>query len=268
MSIGRIAPRRLADSIVEELENMILEGTLQPGERLPAERNLAERFGVSRPSLREAVQRMATKGLLVSRQGGGHYVAESLGSSFTDPLITLLEGRPDAQRDLLEYRRTLEADCAYYAALRATAVDKAHLKTAYENLQACYASDGKSDLDQEGSADARFHLAIAEASHNVILLHTIRGLFSLLETNVVTNIGGMYAREKKTRSELMEQHRRLFEAIIEGRADDARYFAGQHIQYAQHVLSEQHESDRRMERSLRRTTRGVAAETDRPAKEH
>lgn len=253
MNIGRIAPRRLADSIVEELESMILEGTLQPGERLPSERTLAERFGVSRPSLREAMQRLATKGLLVSRQGGGHYVSESLGSSFTDPLITLLKGRPEAQRDLLEYRRTLEADCAYYAALRATTLDKTHLKTAYEALQACYASDASGDLAEEGAADARFHLAIAEASHNVILLHTIRGLFSLLKKNVVTNIGGMYARKKETRSKLMDQHRLLFEAIIEGRADDARHFAGQHLQYAQQVLSEQHESDQRMERSLRRT---------------
>lgn len=257
MSIGRISPKRLADSIVEELENMILEGTLQPGERLPAERTLAERFGVSRPSLREAVQRLATRGLLVTRQGGGHFVTESLGSSFSDPLITLLEGRPEAQRDLLEYRRTLEADCAYYAALRATTVDKTHLKTAYESLQACYASAGSSDLSEEGAADARFHLAIAEASHNVVLLHTIRGLFNLLRINVVTNIGGMYARENQTRSELMDQHRLLFEAIIEGRADDARYFAGQHIQYAQRVLSEKHESDQRMERSLRRDGPGL-----------
>ena len=254
MSIGKIAPKRLADTIVDELENMILEGTLQPGERLPAERTLAERFGVSRPSLREAVQRLATKGLLVSRQGGGHYVSEALGTSFTDPLITLLEGRPDAQRDLLEYRRTLEGDCAYYAALRATALDKAHLKTAYETLQACYDPDGSCDLSEEGAADARFHLAIAEASHNVILLHTIRGLFSLLETNVVNTIGSMYAREKQTRSELMEQHRLLFEAIIDGRADEARQFAGQHIEYAQDVLSEHHESNRRMERSLRRSS--------------
>lgn len=257
MSIGKIAPKRLADTIVDELENMILEGTLQPGERLPAERTLADRFGVSRPSLREAVQRLAAKGLLVSRHGGGHYVAESLGSSFTDPLIALLEGRPDAQRDLLEYRRTLEADCAYYAALRATEVDKAHLKTAYETLQACYASDSSNDLSEEGAADARFHLAIAEASHNVILLHTIRGLFSLLKTNVVNTIGSMYAQEKQTRSELMEQHRLLFEAIIEGRADDARHFAGQHIEYAQNVLSEQYENDRRMERSLRRSSQTI-----------
>ncbi|MDL0431726.1 GntR family transcriptional regulator [Marinobacter sp. TBZ242] len=268
MNMGKIAPKRLADSIVEELENMILEGTLQPGERLPAERTLAERFGVSRPSLREAVQRLATKGLLVSRQGGGHFVAESLGSSFTDPLIALLEGRPDAQRDLLEYRRTLEADCAYYAALRATAVDKTHLKAAYETLHACYASGNSSDLGEEGSADARFHLAIAEASHNVVLLHTIRGLFSLLKTNVVANIGDMYARDRKTRSELMEQHRLLFEAIIEGRADDARHFAGHHIQYALQALSEQNESDRRLERSLRRNSQGTTAIPGKPAREH
>lgn len=66
----------------------------------------------------------------------------------------------------------------------------------------------------------------------------------------------------------MEQHRLLFEAIIEGRADDARYFAGQHIQYAQNVLSQQHENDRRMERSLRRNNLGTAARADKSAREH
>ena len=158
MDVGQIAPRRLADTIVEQLETMILEGTLQPGERLPPERVLSEQFGVSRPSLREAIQRLTAKGLLISRQGGGNYVTESLGGSFSDPLIPLLENRPDAQRDLLEFRRTLEADCAYYAALRATEVDRAHLKTAYEALQACYGSDRNRDLEAEGAADARFHL--------------------------------------------------------------------------------------------------------------
>jgi GntR family transcriptional repressor for pyruvate dehydrogenase complex len=252
MDIGRIAPRRLADAIVEQLETMILEGTLKPGERLPAERALAEQLGVSRPSLREAIQRLAARGLLTSRQGGGNFVTESLGSSFSDPLITLLENRPEAQKDLLEFRRTLEGDCAYYAAIRATAVDKAHLKSAYEKLQACYSAGENEDVREEGAADAQFHLAIAEASHNVVLLHTIRGLFGLLKDNVVTNIGGMYARESKTRAGLIEQHRLLFEAIIEGRAEDARHYAGQHIQHAQNVLSEQHESDKRMARSLRR----------------
>ena len=252
MDIGHIAPRRLADTIVEQLETMILEGTLQPGERLPPERVLAGQFGVSRPSLREAVQRLSAKGLLVSRQGGGNFVTESLGGSFSDPLIPLLENRPEAQRDLLEFRRTLEADCAYYAALRATEVDRTHLKNAYETLQACYAKDTDRNLEEEGAADARFHLAIAEASHNVILLHTIRNLFNMLKSNVVTNIGGMYQREAETRQGLADQHRMLFEAIMESRAEDARELAGTHIQYVQKVLSERSENHRRLERSLRR----------------
>lgn len=256
MKIGNIVPLRLADTIVEQLETMILEGSLQPGERLPAERVLAEQIGVSRSSLREAIQRLAARGLLTSRQGGGNYVAESLGSSFSDPLVALLKNRPEAQKDLLEFRRTLEADCAYYAALRATDVDRHHLQKAYEALLACYSAGEERNLGGEGAANARFHLAIAEASHNVVLLHTIRGLFSLLKDNVVTNIGGMYAKDSKTRTGLTEQHGSLFEAIMEGRADDARHHAGQHLQYAQNVLSEQHESDKRMARSLRRDRLG------------
>lgn len=74
MEFGQVRQRRLSDDIVAQLEAMILEGTLKSGERLPAERVLAEQFGVSRPSLREAIQKLVAKGLLVSRQGGGNYV--------------------------------------------------------------------------------------------------------------------------------------------------------------------------------------------------
>eukprot|EP00163_Fabomonas_tropica_P024832 TRINITY_DN4278_c0_g1_i1.p1 TRINITY_DN4278_c0_g1~~TRINITY_DN4278_c0_g1_i1.p1 ORF type:complete len:259 (-),score=29.91 TRINITY_DN4278_c0_g1_i1:453-1229(-) len=252
MPIGQIAPRRLADTIVEQLETMILEGALQPGERLPPERVLAERFGVSRPSLREAVQRLAAKGLLKSRQGGGNYVTESLGSSFSDPLIHLLENRPDAQRDLLEFRRTLESDCAYYAALRATEVDRDHLRSAYDHLQACYAEGAEPNREAEGLADSRFHLAIAEASHNVILLHTTRNLFNMFKSNLLLNIDGLYASETETRDNLKQQHQALFEAIVEGHADEARALAGSHIQYVQQQLSERTENNRRLARARRR----------------
>ena len=182
MEVGQVRQRRLSDDIVAQLETMILEGTLKAGERLPAERVLAERFGVSRPSLREAIQKLVAKGLLVSRQGGGNYVAESLGSTFSDPLLHLLESNPEAQRDLLEFRHTLEGSCAYYAALRATELDRERLSEAFAALQDCYSRSGKVTRVEEGAADARFHLAIAEASHNLVLLHTIRGLFDLLNS--------------------------------------------------------------------------------------
>jgi len=252
MSPQPIAPKRLADTIVEQLETMILEGTMQPGQRLPPERALAEQFGVSRPSLREAVQRLAAKGLLISRQGGGNFVTEHLGASFSDPLIRLLENRPEAHRDLLEFRRTLEADCAYYAAQRATEVDQELLTRAWQELDNCYRSPSEENIEREGAADAGFHMAIAEASHNIVLLHTMRNLFNLLKKDIVTNIGGMYSKDAATRQGLIEQHQALFSAIMEGRAEDARAIAGEHIGFVQQAISAHSESERRRERAVRR----------------
>ena len=252
MGFDQVRQRRLSDDIVEQLEGMILEGTLKSGERLPAERALAERFGVSRPSLREAIQKLAAKGLLVSRQGGGNYVVDSLGSTFSDPLLHLLESNPEAQRDLLEFRQTLEASCAYYAALRATEVDRERLTAAFETLQDCYARADEVSRVEEGAADARFHLAIAEASHNAVLLHTIRGLFDLLKRNVVTNIGGMYQQRTETRDMLINQHRDLYLAIIEGRAEQARDVSIRHLLYVQEVLEEVRQEVQRVARAERR----------------
>ncbi len=252
MGFNQVRQRRLSDDIVERLEGMILEGTLKSGERLPAERALAERFGVSRPSLREAIQKLAAKGLLVSRQGGGNYIVESLGSTFSDPLLHLLENNPEAQRDLLEFRQTLEASCAYYAALRATEVDRERLTAAFEALQDCYTCDDEVSRVEEGAADARFHLAIAEASHNAVLLHTIRGLFDLLKRNVVTNIGGMYQQRTETRDMLINQHRDLYLAIIEGRAEQAREVSTRHLLYVQEVLEEVRQEVQRVARAQRR----------------
>lgn len=252
MGFNQIHQRRLSDDIVERLEGMILEGTLKAGERLPAERTLSEQFGVSRPSLREAIQKLAAKGLLVSRQGGGNYVVESLGSTFSDPLLYLLENNPEAQRDLLEFRHTLEASCAYYAAMRATEVDRERLTAAFDELQDCYTRSDEVSRLEEGAADAKFHLAIAEASHNAVLLHTIRGLFDLLKRNVVTNIGGMYKQRTETRDMLISQHRDLYQAIIEGRAEQAREVSSRHILYVQEVLEEVRQEGLRMARAERR----------------
>jgi GntR family transcriptional repressor for pyruvate dehydrogenase complex len=252
MGFAQVQQRRLSDDIVERLEAMILEGSLKRGERLPAERTLAEQFGVSRPSLREAVQKLVAKGLVVSRQGGGNYVAEGLGSTFSDPLLALLENNPEAQRDLLEFRHTLEGSCAYYAAQRATELDRQRLSEAFAVLQDCYLRAGKVDRAEEGAADANFHLAIAEASHNAVLLHTIRGLFDLLKRNVLTNIGGMYAQRDETRDMLIEQHRALYQAIIDGRSEDARNLSNHHIDYVREVLAEVQQQALREQRAQRR----------------
>lgn len=121
-----------------------------------------------------------------------------------------------------------------------------------EELHACYQSSSANNLEEEAAADARFHMAIAEASHNVVLLHTMRNLFSMLKNNIVTNIGGMYSQEAQTRQNLMSQHQKLYNAIIEGREEEARAIAGEHIQFVQQTIAERGETARRRERALRR----------------
>ena len=244
--------RKLYQKIADRLRDYIVQGDFKVGSRLPPERDLTQLLGVSRPSLREAIQKLSAKGLLVSRQGGGNYVATSLGSTFSDPLLQLLESNPEAQRDLLEFRHTLEASCAFYAASRATEMDRERLRLAFERLQDCYARVDEVSRAEEGEADANFHLAIAEASHNAVLLHTIRGLFDLLKRNVVTNIGGMYKQRSETRDMLISQHRELYLAIIEGRAEDAREVASRHLVYVQEVLEEVRQEVQRMARAERR----------------
>lgn len=112
MAYSKIRQPKLSDVIEQQLEYLILEGTLRPGEKLPPERELAKQFDVSRPSLREAIQRLEAKGLLLRRQGGGTFVQTNLWQSFSDPLAELLADHPESQFDLLETRHALEGIAA------------------------------------------------------------------------------------------------------------------------------------------------------------
>ncbi|MGM0914660.1 MAG: GntR family transcriptional regulator [Pseudomonadota bacterium] len=239
---------RLADVITERLEAMILEGSLQPGQKLPPERELAERFSVSRPSLREAIQKLAARGLLISRQGGGTFISEELNSGYSDPLLEMLSRHGEFHLDLLEFRDAMEGLSAYYAALRSTPTDKALLIKRFEELEACFQGH---DPAEEAKADAAFHLAIAESAHNVLLLHTIRGIFHLLEKSIVDNLAHLFEKPE-SRPLLMKQHRALLDAILEGRAEDARTRAHEHLVFVEEGLLEVERAETRAQRALRR----------------
>ena len=132
---------RLADSVASELEARILEGSLAPGDRLPSERTLAIDMGVSRPSLREAMQKLVSKGLLTTRHGGGTFVTDRLEAHFVDPWSDMLKGNPLLHRDLLEFRQMLESQAASLAADRATDADISRLDGVYAELEASYERD-------------------------------------------------------------------------------------------------------------------------------
>lgn len=248
MKSVRLVTPRVADVILKQLESMILDGSFKPGQKFPPERELADQFGVSRPSLREALQKLAARGLVESRQGGGTYVSEQLGTTFSDPLMQLLGSHAEFHYDLLEFRHALEGLSAYYAALRSTPADKALLQKRFEELTATY---DEMNPVREAEADAAFHLAIAEAAHNVVLLHSMRGIFSLLEKSIVDNLSSLFERQD-SRSLLYTQHRELLDAILEGDPERAQAKSHNHLVYVEDGLLELSKQETRVQRALRR----------------
>lgn len=246
-----IRPAKLADTIADHLEQLILEGSLRPGERLLPERELATKFDVSRPSLREALDKLERKGLVYSGKGGGTHVAPLLGEGFTTPLSTVLQQHPETTFEYLEFRAIVEGSAAYLAALRGTDVDQAALRECFERMEQAH---GEEDPTHEADTDADFHLAIYEASHNVVMLHIMRSLSEMLRNDVFYNRAKLYLR-KGVRELLLEQHRAVYQAIMAGDPQAARTAAEAHINFTRDALMEIARADARLEVSLRRIAR-------------
>lgn len=153
---------------------------------MPAERQLATSLGVSRPSLREAIQQLNSQGVLISRRGDGTYI-QQLPEQWpqqliVNPISNLIEEDPLYRFDVQEARLVLEGGTAWYAALRSTPEDRAKIHHYFNEISR---HQNAGDSAQAAVADAEFHLAIAEASHNVVLIQMMRSLFDLLQYNVL-----------------------------------------------------------------------------------
>lgn len=246
---------RLADAIASKIEQRILEGTLRPGDRLPSERELAAEFGVSRPSVREAIQKLAAKGLLHTRGRGGTQVTDRLDAHFTDAWEQMLADHPDVHRDMLEFRGLLESQAAYWAADRCTDVDIELLDAAHARLQAQY--DG-APLEDCIDADLGFHQAIAEASHNVLVSHLCASLMKVTHGHISDNLRELHPRPHRW-DQLRGQHRDIWLAIRERRPEDAARATRAHIDFVRQCMEENALAEERRAVSLRRSSAGVQA---------
>jgi len=245
------AAERLSDRTAAALRRLILEQALQPGDRLPAERPLAARLGVSRTVLREAIQQLASQGLLATRGGGGSYVrATTVGTGPVEPLQPFqpqLRADPEYRYDVLETRHALEGATAWHAALRATDADRARIDEAFAAIARAHADN---DAAAEAAADARFHLAIAEASHNLVLVQLMRGLFDLLRTNISQSRQALYL-DPRTGPALARQHQALRDAVMAGDPAAARAAAEDHLRFVHDALRALDEDAARRERASR-----------------
>ena len=234
MPFQRIQPEKLSQSVVQQIELLLLRGILRPGEKLPSERELAEKLGVSRPSLRDALAELQDRGLLVARAGSGVFVAELLDAAFSDSLVRLFASHDEALFDYIAFRRDLEGMSAERAARYGSDTDLQVIDTIFRKMEAAHQSRDPTD---EARLDAEFHMSIAEASHNIVMLHILRAMFNLLHQGVFYN-RQMIFRQRATRDDLLDQHRAINVALQARDAIGARRAAEAHLDFVEQMLSD------------------------------
>lgn len=242
---------RVSDQVVQQLKQLIVQQGLNVGARLPAERQLASQLGASRSSLREALQQLNSLGILTSRRGDGTYLEkrpEDWSQQYiVDPISHLLEDDPLYRFDVQEARLVLEGGTAWYAAMRATASDRDNIHQCYERIMR-FQNQGNSA--QAAIADAQFHLAIAEASHNAVLIQMMRSLFDLLQYNVLLGRKKVY-NNPESADQLSDQHFQVMSAIDRKDAQAARDAVCGHIEFVINHVRSLDEEEARLQRASR-----------------
>jgi GntR family transcriptional repressor for pyruvate dehydrogenase complex len=210
---------KIADQVVGALQEWLRSGELTPGMRLPPERELAARLGVSRTSLRDALRRLELLGYLDARQGDGTYVRVPGAEAVAQPFRNLVRTVPQNAADLLEFRMLLEPEVAALAAARLTPQARQELADSLSRQLAL--KDEDPNLIHE---DALFHDALARAAGNTVVLRVLETLRDLLRDVRATALPA--AGSSRTVSE----HGRIIRAVMAQDEDAARHTMRGHLQ--------------------------------------
>ena len=226
-AIGPIRNEGLTQHLVRRLRDCILEGVIQPGERLPAERELAVMLNVSRSSLRQALKAFQVMGVLEVRQGSGNYLTESAGRIVREPEDLLVPLRGITFAELFEARRAVEAEGAACAAERARKHELDEMEAAIEQM-----SLAREDIVRFTQQDAAFHRAIALASGNSVFI-----CFVTLVQQVLMDAHLAHAKASKL-PRLREEHRRILAAIRSRNVELARSEMLTHLTLSRHYADQ------------------------------
>ena len=216
-----IRTSRLYEQIVQQIEESVLKGVLKAGDQLPAERDLALRFGVSRTAVREAVKALREKGLVEAYSGRGTFITDGTSRAIRQSLGLMVKiGQPSGSNHLAEMRGILEPEIA---ALAATRIQEPHLTLMREAV--ALMDRAQEDPEAYIEADLDFHLALAEAADNPLILSLLDSIVALL-------------REQRIRIFQVEggpsrgqfHHKRILQAVEQHNSEQARAAMRAHLQ--------------------------------------
>ena len=224
--------QKVYEIIIQKIQTEITAGILKAGEKLPPERELAVKYGVSRTSIREALRLLELSDFVEIRPGDGTFIKTNEQQTIQQQLTSVaLKTDQTTLYEMLELRLILESQCAALAALRATGQDIEKIARTLEVMK-------NTDDEEIGiQADLDFHMAIAAAANNSVLAQLISSFASHMRSTIeVTRKHRLSSKENFART--LEEHRAIFIAISRGESDRAKVLMEDHIRTIRQELSE------------------------------
>jgi GntR family transcriptional repressor for pyruvate dehydrogenase complex len=222
-----IRRNKVYEEVAKQIERLIMQ-KLQPGDKLPSERELAEMLQVSRSSIRDAIRSLELTGLVEPRQGAGTIVRELSAESLVNPFANALKRRQELVSELLDFRKMLEPPLAARAATHASPDEISEMEEILQRQEATL-SHGEASIAE----DAEFHYSIALASGNSVVLKVLDILMDLLRE---TRERSLQLQGRPQRS--LAGHRRILAAIKRHDAEAAKDAMRRHIEDVEEIVLE------------------------------
>lgn len=227
MTFTPIKPKKISAQIAEQIRNSIMSGEFAPGDRLPPERELAEMFGVSRPSVREALNILGASGLVEALQGGGTTVKSLMEQGSGNTLSDMIRVEQERALDVIEVRKCMESWTAYFAAKRALPEDLRRMEQIIDGMR-----QNLETLQPSEDLDANFHIVVARATHNVVWMHLMQNIFDAMKEFQRGVWRAVYLTEDDQK-QLFIHHQGVYQAINNRDAERARILMLEHLGFAE-----------------------------------
>jgi GntR family transcriptional repressor for pyruvate dehydrogenase complex len=235
MNLKPAKTKRIYEKIVDQISTLVAEGQIKAGDKLPSERDLAERLQVSRASVREALSALEIMGLLEIRSGEGTYIKHVNIASVIVPLPRALSLETDTIFELMEVRKILETQAAVLAAERAEYQDLSVMRDSLTEIRKGLNADRQGYL-----CNRNFHDAIAEGTKNRMLIHMLHVISDTMQQTLKTNWADILEKEGMP-DLLYQEHEEIYQAIEAKLPEEAHARMLRHLERIENEFSKGHE---------------------------
>jgi GntR family transcriptional regulator, transcriptional repressor for pyruvate dehydrogenase complex len=216
---------KVYEQVIDQIKNMIADGTLKRGDKLPSERDLVAQLQVSRTSIREALRSLEIIGLVECKQGEGNFIKESFTEGLFEPLSVMFMLQESRMEEVLGLRRIIEVETAVLAAKRINAEELNYLNNLISKLRET------EDEKVAAQIDKQFHYEIAKASGNFLILNILNTVSYLIDS-FIKDARSKILAEEKNKNILINQHEYIYKGLLNHSAEEASNAMREHLDFA------------------------------------